>query len=54
MILYWLINLCARAYDFCTMLAVSWADLIAVAGAQAVAECDGPIIPVKLGRIDSL
>ena len=33
--------------------AVSWADLIAVAGAAAVAECDGPVIPVKLGRLDS-
>ncbi|KAG0586604.1 hypothetical protein KC19_2G103000 [Ceratodon purpureus] len=32
---------------------VSWADLIAVAGAAAVAECDGPVIPVKLGRLDS-
>jgi L-ascorbate peroxidase len=35
-------------------LAVSWADLIAVAGAEAVAECDGPRIPVGLGRRDSV
>jgi L-ascorbate peroxidase len=35
------------------MVAVSWADLIAVAGAAAVAECDGPVIPVTLGRLDS-
>ncbi len=35
-------------------LAVSWADLIAVAGAEAVAECDGPRITVRLGRHDSL
>lgn len=35
-------------------LAVSWADLIAVAGAEAVAECDGPRIPVRLGRRDSV
>jgi hypothetical protein len=35
-------------------LAVSWADLIAVAGAEAVAECDGPRIPVGLGRHDSV
>eukprot|EP00246_Nothoceros_aenigmaticus_P004277 TRINITY_DN15764_c0_g1_i1.p1 TRINITY_DN15764_c0_g1~~TRINITY_DN15764_c0_g1_i1.p1 ORF type:complete len:329 (-),score=65.92 TRINITY_DN15764_c0_g1_i1:216-1202(-) len=33
---------------------VSWADLIAVAGAEAVAICGGPVIPVKLGRLDSL
>ncbi|KAK3122151.1 hypothetical protein QOZ80_8BG0665760 [Eleusine coracana subsp. coracana] len=32
---------------------VSWADLIAVAGAEAVALCGGPEIPVKLGRLDS-
>ncbi|CAO2173387.1 unnamed protein product [Urochloa humidicola] len=32
---------------------VSWADLIAVAGAEAVALCGGPVIPVRLGRLDS-
>ncbi|KAI4337316.1 hypothetical protein L6164_015749 [Bauhinia variegata] len=33
---------------------VSWADLIAVAGAEAVAVCGGPKIPVSLGRVDSM
>ncbi|WVZ92205.1 hypothetical protein U9M48_038288 [Paspalum notatum var. saurae] len=32
---------------------VSWADLIAVAGAEAVALCGGPEIPVRIGRLDS-
>lgn len=34
--------------------AVSWADLIAVGGAEAVLLCGGPAIPVQLGRLDSM
>ncbi|EOA18535.1 hypothetical protein CARUB_v10007089mg [Capsella rubella] len=32
---------------------VSWADMISVAGSEAVSICGGPIIPVLLGRLDS-
>ncbi|KAL6661798.1 hypothetical protein ACP70R_001182 [Stipagrostis hirtigluma subsp. patula] len=38
---------------FSSVQKVSWADLIAVAGAEAVALCGGPEIPVRLGRLDS-
>ncbi|OVA06513.1 heme peroxidase [Macleaya cordata] len=33
---------------------VSWADMIAVVGAEAVSICGGPLIPVQLGRLDSM
>ncbi|CAB4266766.1 unnamed protein product [Prunus armeniaca] len=36
-----------------TVQPVSWADMISVAGAEAVSICGGPIIQVSLGRLDS-
>ncbi|XP_078432402.1 ascorbate peroxidase 6 isoform X2 [Wolffia australiana] len=32
---------------------LSWADLIAAAGSEAVALCGGPFIPVQFGRVDA-
>ena len=32
---------------------VSWADLVAIGGAAAVAKCGGPVIDVGIGRIDA-
>nr|XP_043631231.1 putative L-ascorbate peroxidase 6 isoform X2 [Erigeron canadensis] len=33
---------------------VSMSDMIAVAGAEAVSFCGGPVIPIELGRLDSM
>jgi L-ascorbate peroxidase len=32
---------------------ISWADLVAIGGAAAVAKCGGPVIEVGIGRIDA-
>lgn len=40
-------------YQEITGCEISWADLIATAGAVAVKKCDGPNIPVRLGRRDA-
>lgn len=49
-----LIWVCKSATLMCYFAClVSWADLIAVAGAEAVSLCGGPTIPVALGRLDS-
>lgn len=36
------------------VMQVSWADLIALGGAEAVSLCKGPVIPIKTGRVDSM
>ncbi|CAN1287760.1 Putative L-ascorbate peroxidase 6 [Linum perenne] len=33
---------------------VSWADMIALSGAEAVSICGGPTIPLQIGRMDSM
>ncbi|CAN0877576.1 Putative L-ascorbate peroxidase 6 [Linum grandiflorum] len=33
---------------------VSWADMIALSGAEAVSICGGPTIPLQIGRMDSV
>ncbi|CAN1169273.1 Putative L-ascorbate peroxidase 6 [Linum perenne] len=35
-------------------LSVSWADMIALSGAEAVSICGGPTIPLQIGRMDSM
>ncbi|ONI34414.1 hypothetical protein PRUPE_1G481000 [Prunus persica] len=42
---------CANVWMFPKL--VSWADMISVAGAEAVSICGGPTIQVSLGRLDS-
>ncbi|CAI0415118.1 unnamed protein product [Linum tenue] len=36
------------------MQPVSWADMIALSGAEAVSICGGPTIPLQMGRLDSM
>ncbi|CAI0416662.1 unnamed protein product [Linum tenue] len=36
------------------MQPVSWADMIALSGAEAVSICGGPTIPLQMGRMDSM
>ncbi|KAF3775970.1 putative L-ascorbate peroxidase 6 [Nymphaea thermarum] len=35
------------------LFSISWADMISLAGAEAVSICGGPEIPVRLGRVDA-
>ncbi|CAN0877575.1 Putative L-ascorbate peroxidase 6 [Linum grandiflorum] len=35
-------------------LKLSWADMIALSGAEAVSICGGPTIPLQIGRMDSV
>jgi len=44
-------RLCANFTFY--VISVSWADMISVAGSEAVSICGGPTIPVVLGRLDS-
>lgn len=45
-------SLCWNGFGVLPLL-VSWADMIAVGGAEAVSICGGPKIPVAVGRLDS-
>jgi len=49
--IFWCLPSC---FEIFFPLLVSWADMIAVAGAEAVSLCGGPTIPVPLGRLDSM
>lgn len=46
--------MCCGANVLNCVILVSWADMIAVAGSEAVSMCGGPTIPVVLGRLDSM
>ncbi|KVH90280.1 heme peroxidase [Cynara cardunculus var. scolymus] len=43
-----------RPWNYGILSPLSLADMIAVAGAEAVSLCGGPKIPVQLGRLDSM